>query len=143
LRPAGDQLCLPRRFIQQSQIAAKCGLRFGVRFETLKFLPVRIFGGRDEFTRLQCDAGAGFQPFHDPFRLPFSGADNFGKLFEERTVAAGFLWCCHCAKRNCNHGKFLTKKKARTQRALHRGTAKRLSKKHAKPRPLGRARSVL
>ena len=32
--------------------------------------------------------------------------ERVGKLFEERTVAAGFLWCCHCAKRNCNHGKF-------------------------------------
>src|SRR5580658_384221 len=29
---------------------------------------------------------------------------------------------------------------ARTQRALHRGTAKRLSEKRAKPRPMGRAR---
>src|ERR1017187_6831741 len=35
------------------------------------------------------------------------------------------------------------KEEARTSRALSRGTAKRLSKKHAKPRPFGRARSVL
>ena len=47
-----------------------------------------------------------------------------------------------CAWRNREDGKS-KKEEARTRRALSRGTAKRLSKKHAKPRPFGRARSVL
>jgi hypothetical protein len=54
-----------------------------VRFEALKFLPVGVFGGRHQFARLQTHATAGFQPFHDAFRLPFPGADNFGKLFQK------------------------------------------------------------
>ena len=83
MRPAGNQLRLPRRVIQQGQIPAERRLGFGVRFEALKFLPVGVFGRRDQFARLQFDAGAGFQPFHDPLRLPFPGADNFRQLFQE------------------------------------------------------------
>jgi hypothetical protein len=90
----------------QGEFAANDHLGFGVRFKALKFLPVGVFGWRYQFARLQCDAGAGFQPFHDPFRLSFSGADNFGKLLKQGSVAAGFWLCCHCVKRNCNHGKF-------------------------------------
>jgi len=61
------------------------------------------------------------------------------------TAAAAFL---QCANRALEHGWLLqarhgkSESRGATQRTLPRGTAKRLHRKHAKPRPFGRARSV-
>ena len=78
----GNQLRLSGCLIQQGQVTAQRRLCLRVRFEALKFLPVRILRGRHQFARLQTNATAGFQPFKNPLRLPFPGADNFRQLFQ-------------------------------------------------------------
>jgi hypothetical protein len=51
----------------------------------LKGLPVGVLSGRYEFAGLQRDASAAFETFKDLLSPALSGADDFRKLFEQRT----------------------------------------------------------